>query len=194
MAGKDKPHAKRDEGITNTEKETMSFRQKALKELRAVVATTLYFAICFGVLVLLKRLYLAEYEIEFRGLSLALVGALVAAKVVLVLEHVSLGQWIRNHPAIVEVVLRTLLYTLGAFAALMLERGFEARHEHGGFFAGVIWVFQHREVHHVWADTLGVGCALLGFNALAVVQHHLGEGQLRQLFLSRPHEKSENSK
>src|SRR6516164_9695850 len=90
----------------------MSYAKKVVKELRAVLVTTLYFAFCFGLLVLLKRLYLAEYQIEFRGLSLALVGALVAAKVVLVLEHVSLGQWIRAHPVMLEVVLRTLLYML----------------------------------------------------------------------------------
>jgi hypothetical protein len=162
----------------------MSFREKFMEEIKEVVATTLYFAAWFGVLVLLKRLYLAQYEIQFRGLSLALLGALVVAKVVLVMEHVSFGQWFRNHPPLVEVVLRTLLYSLGVFVALMLERGFEARHEHGGFLASVAWVFEHREVHRVWADTLGVGCALLGFNALRVVQRHLGQGELRQMFLS----------
>src|SRR5215471_10733365 len=164
----------------------MSIRNKVVEELRAVLVTTFYFAVCFGLLVLLKRLYLAEYEIEFAGLSLALVGALIAAKVVLVMEHVSLGQWVRNHAALVEVLLRTLLYSIGAFAVLLLEKGFEARHEHGGFVAGVTWVFQNREVHQVWADTIGVGCAMLLFNSMSVMQRQLGKGYLRRLFLSRP--------
>jgi hypothetical protein len=162
----------------------MSLRHKLIEEIQAVVLTTLYFAICFGVLVLLKRLYLAEYQIEFRGLSLMLVGALIVAKVVVVMEHVSLGQWVRAHPALLEAMLRTLLYSIGVFAALMLEKGFEARHEHGGVISGTVWVFQHRDVHHVWADTFGVGCALLVFNALSVLQRQLGKGQLRRLFLS----------
>jgi hypothetical protein len=162
----------------------MSFRQKAGKEMREVAVLTLCFFIWFGVLILLRRLYLAEYEIQFRGLSLALVGALVVAKVVLVLEHVPLGQWVRQHAAAIDVILRTLLYTLGVFVAILLERGFEARHEHGGFGAAVVWVFQHRDFHHVWADALGVGCALLAFNVLAVVRRHLGEGRLHRLFLS----------
>ena len=168
----------------------MSYAKKVVKEIRAVLVTTLYFAFCFGLLVLLKRLYLAEYQIEFRGLSLALVGALIAAKVVLVLEHVSLGQWIRAHPVMLEVVLRTLLYMLGALVVLMLEKGFEARHEHGGFFPGVVWVFEHRNVSHVWADVVGVGGALLGFNVLVVVGRHLGEGELQRLFFSRPQKES----
>jgi hypothetical protein len=137
-------------------------------------------------MVAMKRLTLAEYEIKFRGLTLALVGALVVAKVVLIMEHVSLGGWVQKQPALLEVTLRTVLYSVGVFVALMLERGFEARHDHGGFARAVIYVFQHREVHHVWADTLGVGCSLLVFNAMTVVQRHLGKGQLRRLYLSPP--------
>jgi len=167
------------------------WHHKLIEEIQSVAIATLYFAICFGVLVLLKRLYLADYEIRFRGLSLALVGALITAKVVLVMKHITPAFWLRTHPALFEVVWRTLLYSLGAFVVLLLERGFEVRHEHNGFLPGVAWVFQHRDIHHIWADTIGVGCALFGFNALSVLQRHLGEGQLGRLFLSRPRENSE---
>ncbi len=171
----------------------MSFRQKVAHEAVTVMVTTLYFAVCFGILVLLKRLYLSEYQIEFRGLSLALLGALIVAKVVLVLEHVTLGQWIRKHAVAVEVVLRTILYTIGVAIALFLERGFEVRHEHGGFLGGVRWVIQHRDMHHVWADTIAVGASLLIFNAVTAARHHLGHGRLERLFLTPPSEESEAS-
>jgi len=164
----------------------MSFRQKLWKEIREVGRTTLYFAACFGVLMLLKRLYLAEYNIHFRGLSVALISALLVGKVVLILEHVTLGQWVRKHAVVLDVVLRTLLYTFAVFVALWLERGFEARHEHGGFGAALVWVFQHRDMHHVWADTIAVSAALLAFNVLSAVRRHLGEGQMRRVFMSPP--------
>lgn len=167
------------------------WHQKLVEEIQAVGVATLYFAICFGLLMALKRLYLADYQIEFRGLSLALVGALITAKVVLVMKHITPGAWLREHPALFEVLWRTLLYSLGVFVLLWLERGFEARREHNGFIPGVVWVFQHRDIHHILADTIGVGCALFGFNALSVVQRHLGQGQLGRLFLSRPRENPE---
>jgi hypothetical protein len=171
----------------------MNLAHKLAKEIRVVATTTLYFAIWFGMLVLLKRLYLAEYEVRFRGLSVALLSALLVGKVVLLLEHVTLGQWVRKHAVGIDVVLRTLLYTLAVCVALLLERGFEARHEHGGFAAGVAWVWQHRDMHHVWADTIAVGAALLVFNALSAVRQHLGEGRLQRLFLepAAPAQKSE---
>jgi hypothetical protein len=164
----------------------MGIRQKLAEEIKALVFATVYFAVWFGVLVFLKELILAEYQIAFRGLSLALVGALVVAKVVLVMEHVTLGQWIRRHPAVVDVVARTLLYGLGVFVALLLEKAFESRHEYGGFGPALGQVFQHRDMPHVWANTICVGFALLGFNALAVLRRHLGEGKLTRLFLASP--------
>ena len=69
--------------------------------------------------------------------------------------------------------------------ALLLTR-FDARHEAGGFVPGVAWVFQHRDIHHVWAMTICVGGALLMFNVQAVLQRHLGEGTLSRLFLAIP--------
>ena len=162
----------------------MSLRQKLRNEIRAVALATLYFATWIGVLVVLKELALAEYGIEFHGLSLALVGALVLAKVVLVLEHVTLGAWIRTRPAWVDVILRTALYALGVLVVLLLEKAFEGRHEHGGFGPSLIAVFQHAEVHHVWVNTICLSGALLGYNALSVVRRHLGEGGLIRLFLS----------
>src|SRR5262245_23962550 len=143
----------------------MTFQQKLGKEMREVALTTLYFAVCFGVLVALKRLYLAEYQIKFRGLSLAIVSALIVAKVVLLMEHVTLGQWIHSHAAALGVILRTLLYTFGVAVALLLEKGFDVRHEHGGVGASVARVLQHRHIHHAGAATLVVACGPRRFKA-----------------------------
>jgi len=162
----------------------MSIKQKLKDEIRAVALVTFYFAMWIGVLMALKELVLAEYRIEFHGLSLVIVGALVLAKVVLVLEHVPLGAWTRTRSALLDVVLRTALYAVGVLVVLLLEKAFEGRHEHGGFGPSLIAVFQHAEVHHVWVNTICLTGALLGYNALSVVRRHLGQGGLLRLFLS----------
>jgi len=148
----------------------MSFRQRAIEEVREIGLITLYFPVCFVTLMVLKRLVLAEYDIEATGLSMALIGALVVAKVVVVLEHVPLGGWIDQRPAAVDVAARTLLYTLGVFIVMVLEKAFEARHEASGFGAALVKVFQHRDILHVWAGAIGAGGALLAYNVLSVVR------------------------
>ncbi len=162
----------------------MSFWQGLKHELEAVALATLFFASWIGGLMCVKALILAEYRLEFHEWSLAIMGALILAKVVLVLEHVPLGALTRNRPALVDVILRTALYALGVLAVLLLEKAFEGRHEHGGFGPSLRAVLQHAEIHHVWANAIGLSGAVLGYNALAVVRRHLGERPLFRLFLS----------
>lgn len=158
--------------------------QKIMCEIKAMGAASLYFAIWIGVFIVLKKLLLAEYRIEFHGLSQAFVGALVLAKVVLILEHMSLGTWIRTQPAWANVVARSALYTLGVFIVIFLEKSFEGRHEHGGFVPATAAVFKQASLYHVLANTLCVAGALLSYNALLVVRRHLGKSGLRRLFMS----------
>ena len=162
----------------------MGWQQKLKHELEAVVVFTLYFAAWLGVLMVLKKLVLAEYQIQFRGLSLVLVGSLVLAKVVLVLEHVPLGHWTQHRPALFEVLLRTVLYALGVLVVLILEKAFEARHEQGGFIPALTHIFQHPEIPHVLANSICIACALLAFNSLSIIREHLGEGNLARLYLT----------
>jgi hypothetical protein len=162
----------------------MSLPEKVKHELKAIALTTLYFAVWLGVLVFLKRLVLADYQIRFRGFSVAIVGALVIAKVVLVMEQVPLGAWVRTQPAALDVVLRTVLYGVGVAVALLLEKAFEARKEYGGFGNALLGVFHHRDIRHVWANTICLVCALLVFNALSVLRRHLGDRELAGVFFS----------
>ena len=161
----------------------MSVAQKLKHEVVAVLSLTFYFGCWLGALVLLKYLLLSEYQIAFTGLSVALVGALVLAKVVLVLEFVPLGVWVRSRPAWVAVVLRTALYTFGVFVVLLLEKAFEARHEYDSFGASLIAVFQHADISHAWLNTICLSAALLSYNMLSVVRKRLGKGALLQMFL-----------
>jgi hypothetical protein len=115
---------------------------------------------------------------------MALIGALVLSKVVLVLEHVPLGEWIRRQPAWVDVALRTILYALGVLVVLLLEKGFEGRHEYGGVGPSLAAVFQHADVYHVWANAICLTGALLSYNLLAVVRRHLGGTGLVRLLMS----------
>jgi hypothetical protein len=162
----------------------MTLPQQLRNELKALTLAALYFGVWIGVLVLLKELMLDEYHIRFHGLSVALIGTLVLAKVVVVLEHFPLGSWGGAQPAWVDVILRTALYAFGVAVVLLLEKGFEGRHEHGGFGPSLIMVFQDADVYHVWVNTICLSGALLGYNVLSVVRRQLGEGGLIRLFMS----------
>lgn len=162
----------------------MSITQKLKHEVAAVIWLTFYFGCWLGVLMLLKYLVLAEYKVEFDGLSVALLGALILAKVVLVLEYIPLGPWVRAQPVWVDVVLRTALYVFGVFVVLLLEKAFEGQHEYDSYGASLNALFQHADMNHVWLNTICLSGALLSYNMLTVVRKHLGKGALLQMFLA----------
>jgi hypothetical protein len=162
----------------------MGAKEKLKAEIKAVAVAALYFGCWILALMGIKWLVLAEYRIAFHQWSMALVGALVLSKVVLLLENVSLGAWVRRRPAWVDLVFRTVFYTVGVAVVLILEKGFENRHAHGGFIHAVQSLFRQADIYHVWANTLCVSGALFGYNALSVVRRHLGEGGLIRMFLT----------
>jgi hypothetical protein len=162
----------------------MGIGERVKHELKALAVAGLYFTLWLGALVVLKKLILSEYRIEFQGLSVALMGALVLSKVVLILEKVSFGSWVRRRGAWVDVALRTLLYVSGTAVVLMIEKAFEGRHEYGGFVSSLKTLFDHADINHVWLNVLCLGGALLGYNVLWVVRRHLGEGGLLRLLLA----------
>ena len=165
----------------------MSFKQKLKHEIKTVGLVTLYFGCWLAVLLLIKQLVLAEYQIQFHGMTRALVGALILAKVVIILEHLPLGAWVRQQPAWIDVLLRTALYASGVLAVLVLEKGFEGRQEYGGFVQSISTVWAHEDTYHLWANAVAITGALLVYNIMSIVRSHLGEGQLVRLFkIPRP--------
>jgi hypothetical protein len=171
----------------------MSTREKLRHELKALVMITLYFAAWFGLVIFLKKLLLAQYDIQFNGMALAFLGAVLLAKVVLLMEHFPVESWVPNHPVAVAVILRTLIYGAGVLVALTMEKAFEARHEYGGFARALIRVYQHPEYPHVLFNTICVGLSLLVFNVISVLRRHFGKNGLSKLFFGRPEKKPEES-
>lgn len=164
----------------------MSLSSRLKHELKAVAAATAFFGAWIGGLIAIKTLVLDEYHIDFVGWSRVLIGALILGKVVLLLEPVPLGAWVRRQPACVDVLLRTLLYTTGAALVLISEHGLKQRHEHGGFFAAIGAGFADARFPHVLANILCVSGAFLAYNVLAVIRARLGPGALVKLFSEPP--------
>jgi hypothetical protein len=161
----------------------MGIPVRLMQELKTLALVFLYFACWLGILFLIKHLVLAEYHIEFSGVSGALIGALVLSKVVMILEFVPLGKWLQHTPAWVDVVVRTLLYSLGVLVVLLLEKAFEGRHEYGGFSTSLAALFDHPDLYHVWLNLIVVSGALFVYNLLSVINRYIGEGGVKRLLM-----------
>jgi hypothetical protein len=147
----------------------MQGRAPVTRELRSIAVTTLYFVIWLGVLICLKRLLLAQYEIRVVGLSVVLTCAVLTAKVTLMAKRFLLGP----SPAALDFALRACVYSGVVVAALALEMAFEVRNQYTGFGPALARVFRHPDLHQVYANALWMAVALLGFEALSRLRRYL---------------------
>lgn len=161
----------------------MTTKNKIIKEIKSVFWTSLYFFCWFGALMIIKLLLLKEYHIEFFGFSTLVVGTLVVAKVVLILEYVKIP-FTRNKPAYVEIIVRTLFYLAGVFLIMALEKSFEARHEYSGFLDAFRNLSNQTDIYHLYVNTLCVLGALFFFNTWTVIKKMYGAEVFRKIMNS----------
>ncbi|MGH8550845.1 MAG: hypothetical protein ACRERU_20050 [Methylococcales bacterium] len=156
-------------------------------EAKEVGLVTLYFFLCFGVLLTLKKLFLADYQIEFQALSTAIISALIVAKIVIVLGKTRAGsRFDARFPLGLAVLYKTLIYILATFVVLFLEKLFHAYRDTGLLGPAVIEVWEHRDFNIILAKVLCIGLTFMGYHLYAGIDRRLGKGTLRRLVTSRP--------
>ena len=103
---------------------------RLMDELKAAGFATLYFLCCFLFVMVLKKLFLAQYDIAFYGLSTAAVGAAIVGKVMVVLDKTGAGtRFESSHPPGVSVFYKTLVYSLVVLLVIAAEKVFHAYRE-----------------------------------------------------------------
>ena len=92
-----------------------------LHELRAVLPPTIFFFLCFNLILFTKRLILADHLIQFAGFFIATMSALVVGKVVLVADKIPFLRRCDHLPLAAPILFKTVIYTLLVFVARLLE-------------------------------------------------------------------------
>jgi len=145
-----------------------------------------FFLIAFLFLLTIVKLALAKFSIEVTALSSAVVGALFAAKAVLILDETPLARHLERYRRIVAVVIKTLIY--GAITLLLgyLERVLEALHRAHTFRGAVRYVFDQASMYRLFAWALGITLVFGLYFALFEISERMGEGKLWALFFESP--------
>ncbi len=164
----------------------MSLVHTVKHELKQVGLVTLYFLICFGIVLTLKKLFLADYQIRVYAISAAVIGALVAGKVAVLLDHTRAGtRFDATHPLATTVPYKTLVYGTGVLLVLLAEELFHAYRAAGGLGAAFAEMWAHRDRNAIFAKAICVTLAFAGYHLYTGIDRRLGEGTLRRLLRSR---------
>jgi hypothetical protein len=161
-----------------------SMYERILREVREIGFVTLFFLTCFSGFLGFKKLILEEYDIKATGFGTAVVGALVVAKVVVLLEKTSFGHRFRSGPLLLHVFWRSLAYSAAVFVVTLAEHLFDFYRKAGGMDAALSDLWKSMSFQHFLAMNLCVGISFLIYNTFAEIDRHLGSGGLRRLLLS----------
>lgn len=158
----------------------------ARREFRALLVPFLFFLCGFLLVLLIIKLSLAEYSIEVTTFGRALIGAAVAAKVVLIFDDTPVGRVFAAMPRAVAVIYRTLVYGLGVVVLGLLERVIDEWRHLGSLVPAVRVVGGQMEIHRLMALSLGIALVCAVYFALAEIAAYIGEGAMWELFFKRP--------
>jgi len=165
----------------------MNLLAKLKHEAKEVGLVTLYFFFCFGVMLTIKQLLLADYRIEVQVVSTAAISALIIAKIVIILDHTPAGnRFDTRHPLWLAVLYKTVVYLALAFIVFFLEKLFHAYRETGLLNLAISEVWEHRNRNLILMKLLSVGLTFLGYHFYAGLDRSLGEGTLRRMVFERP--------
>lgn len=163
------------------------------KEVKELAVLFLYFAFYFGIFIVLKKLILAHYNISFYGFGAAMVGALIAAKAVLVIESTSLSKPFHASAPYLKVLYDTLVFTTLALIFLYLEKSLELLHKEGTFRLAFLTASHEDDLYDFCAKVGWGGFSFLGYSVFAAINRHLGSGKLWRFFFTSPSGKGRTS-
>jgi len=166
-------------GKTATGVDSMTLVAEVKHELKEVGLVTIYFLFCFGIVLTLKKLFPAEYLIEVYAISVVVVSALVAGKVVVILDHTPLGtRFAASQPPALAAIYKTLIYGAATVFLIGGEKIFHAYRESGGFGSAISEVWAHRDRNVIFAKVICVTLAFAGYHLFVAADRRLGKGEL----------------
>jgi len=156
------------------------------REFVAARPVFIFFLVAFLLQLLIIKLAVAQFSVPVTALSKAFVGALLAAKAVLILDETRIGRSLEHYRKIVAVAVKTVLYGFGTLLLGYLERFLEALYKVGTFDGAVRDMVDQANVYRFFAGVLGVTLIFAIYFVLSAINERMGDGALWSLFFERP--------
>jgi hypothetical protein len=160
-------------------------KEKAVKELKEFWIIAVYLALVFAAFTWYRRLILREFEITYLHYGVALIEALVIAKVILIGRAIGLGERYQRDKGLIPAALfKSVVY--GCFVALfsVLEHLIEGL-VHGKPAADVLHGLARPQKDEILSRTLVLMITFIPFFAFWEMARLLGENKLAGLLFKK---------
>ena len=157
--------------------------EKAKTEIRKILVTAVFFAIGFCIIILHNRLLVEGSKIHSASYVRALIGGLIAAKVLLIVEQLPFFHAFPHKPMIYNIGWKTWLYAVGALGFLYAEPFLRHLVRGAGLYVSHRQAWHELTLPRTWATMIWIVVLLLVFVTMQEISRRLGKGQLTYMFL-----------
>lgn len=152
------------------------------KEVRELIPPTVFFLVAFTLLLVTQALVLEDYGVDLLDLGQAVIGALIAGKILLIVDIFPFVDRYPTRPLIWNTLWKALVYNIAALIVRYLEAVIGLWIDKGSFgaandalFAGIHWP-------HFWLVQLWLAVLFLVYCAGCELSRALGRETLIALF------------
>jgi len=152
-------------------------------EFREMLPPTIFFFVGFNLILFTKRLFLADYLIQFSGFILATTSALVVGKTVLVADLIPFLRRFDRAPLIQPILFKTVVYTSLVSVARLLEAYIHYLFAgSGGFLDELLGTFRR---DHFIAVQIWIFVLFLVYVTASELNDLFGDGELFKILFTR---------
>lgn len=152
-----------------------------VKEIREALPATLFFLFLFHMIALTKAVSLEDYSLAALRAVTATVGALIVAKAILVVEALPMSRWFSSR-RMVQVLWKTLLYSVVVVLFKVLEEAIPLAAKHGGFMPGVRALYEEVSWPLLAVLILWIVGGLFAYSLAFELVRAIGPGKIKDIF------------
>jgi len=170
--------------MSSPDKKKKSLKEKIFHEMVEYWINVAYLTLVFAAFTQYRRMVLAAYDISYTNYWVALIEALILAKVIMIGAVLRLGRGLEDKPLIYPTLYKTAVFTLFVGIFTVLENVVKVLWKGTGF-TGDIVDFLGKGPNEFIANALIVFVAFIPFFGVKELGRVLGEERIRKLFFRR---------
>src|SRR5262245_26595046 len=158
-------------------------KERAIEELKAFWITALYLVLFLGAFTFYRRVLLAELGVAYLHYGIAVLEALIIAKVVLIGRALGLDREVNRGPLIVSVMVRAVIFAVLVLLFGILEHLVEGMLDRKDW-ASIVRSLLDVGVNEAFARMIMLFISFVPFFAFVEIGCVLGRGRLMDLFFA----------
>lgn len=174
-------------------KSGQNLKQGFIHELKVYVSYVLFLTLFFSTFSFYRRLILQQYDLGYLYYGYNLAESFILAKIILIGQHLRLGERFLDKPLIIPVIYKTLVFCLFVIVFNLLEHiviGFFLGHS----FSSILQEVYNQGIDEILAKLYINVVVFFLFFAFLELGRFIGEDRLFDLFFRRRNTQSHEKK